>query len=72
LASALSALPLRPIHLSPIGYFMLIMGAGVTLWPDGPLVHLSPTAVTITAAPALLPGPLLAATSSRSRTIAHE
>jgi hypothetical protein len=57
------------IHLYLIGYFLLIFGAGLTLWQAGVLQRVPASWVLIAAVIAVGPGVLLAITSIRPGTI---
>ncbi len=56
---------MRFIHLYLIGYFILIIGAGLALWQAGALRHVSPIWALITALIVVGLGVLLAVTSVR-------
>ena len=57
------------IHLYLIGYFLLIFGAGLTLWQAGVLQRAPASWVLVAAVIAVGPGILLAITSIRPGTI---
>jgi hypothetical protein len=63
---------MRFIHLYLIGYFVLVIGAGLALWQAGVLARLSPIWLLITALIVVGLGILLAATSTRTTTITRE
>jgi hypothetical protein len=63
---------MRFIHLYLIGYFVLVIGAGLALWQAGVLSRLSPIWLLITALIVIGLGLLLAVTSTRSTTITRE
>ena len=63
---------MRFIHLYLIGYFLLVVGAGLALWQAGVLTRLSPIWLLITAIIVVGLGILLAATSTRTTTITRE
>jgi uncharacterized membrane protein YgaE (UPF0421/DUF939 family) len=63
---------MRFIHLYLIGYFVLILGAGLALWQAGLLAHVSPMWAAIAALITIGLGVLLAVTSVRSTTITRE
>ena len=63
---------MRFIHLYLIGYFVLVIGAGLALWQAGVLARLSPIWLLITAIIVVGLGLLLAATSTRTTTITRE
>lgn len=58
--------------LCPIGYFILIIGAGLALWQAGVLACLSTTWILISAIIAVGLGVVLAVTSVRPTTITRE
>jgi len=63
---------MRFIHIYLIGYFILILGAGLALWQAGVLARVSATWVAITALIVIGLGLILAVTSSRTTTITRE
>jgi hypothetical protein len=63
---------MRFIHLYLVGYFVLVLGAGLALWQAGVLARLSPIWLLITAIIVVGLGLLLAATSTRTTTITKE
>ncbi len=63
---------MRFIHLYLIGYFVLILGAGLALWQAGVLARISPVWLLITALIVVGLGLLLAVTSVRPTTITRE
>jgi ammonia channel protein AmtB len=63
---------MRFIHLYLIGYFVLVMGAGLALWQAGLLHRVSAIWVLISALVIIGLGILLAVTSVRSTTITRE
>jgi len=62
----------RFIHLYLIGYFVLIVGAGLALWQSGVLGRIPPVWLFIAAVILAGLGILLAATSIRPTTITRE
>jgi hypothetical protein len=62
---------MRFIHLYLIGYFVLIVGAGLALWQSGVLARVSGTWLAISALVAIGLGIMLAVTSARP-TITRE
>ena len=62
---------MRFIHLYLIGYFILVIGAGLALWQAGVLARISPVWLLISAIIVVGLGLVLAATSA-SKTITHE
>jgi hypothetical protein len=60
------------IHLYLIGYFILIIGAGLALWQAGVLARISAMWILITALIVIGLGIILAVTSSRTATITRE
>ena len=60
------------IHLYLIGYFILIIGAGLALWQAGVLARISAIWIVITALIVIGLGIILAVTSSRTATITRE
>ena len=63
---------MRFIHLYLIGYFILILGAGLALWQAGVLARISAMWIAITALIVIGLGLILAVTSSRTTTITRE
>jgi hypothetical protein len=63
---------MRFIHLYLIGYFVLVIGAGMALWQAGLLHRVSAIWVLISALIVIGLGILLAATSVRQTTITKE
>jgi hypothetical protein len=63
---------MRFIHLYLIGYFVLILGAGLALWQAGVLGRIPPIWILISAIIVVGLGILLAATSVRPTTITRE
>ncbi len=63
---------MRFIHLYLIGYFILILGAGLALWKAGVLQRISSAWLLISAIIVIGLGILLAVTSVRPTTISHE
>ena len=63
---------MRFIHLYLIGYFVLILGAGLALWQAGVLGRVPPIWILISAIIIVGLGILLAATSVRPTTITRE
>jgi hypothetical protein len=62
---------MRFIHLYLIGYFVLVIGAGLALWQAGVLHRVSPVWVGISALVVIGLGIILAVTSARP-TITRE
>jgi hypothetical protein len=60
------------IHLYLIGYFVLVIGAGLALWQAGLLRHVSPVWALITALIVVGLGVVLAISSVRPTTITRE
>jgi uncharacterized membrane protein YgaE (UPF0421/DUF939 family) len=60
------------IHLYLIGYFVLVIGAGLALWQAGLLRHVSPMWAVITALIVVGLGVVLAISSVRPTTITRE
>ena len=60
------------IHLYLIGYFVLVIGAGLALWQAGLLRHISPIWALITALIVVGLGVVLAISSVRPTTISRE
>lgn len=63
---------MRFIHLYLLGYFLLVIGAGLALWQAGILARISTTWLLIAAIIVVGLGILLAATSTRTTTISRE
>jgi hypothetical protein len=63
---------MRFVHLYLLGYFLLVIGAGLALWQAGILARISAIWVTIAAIIVVGLGILLAATSTRTTTITRE
>jgi len=63
---------MRFIHLYMIGYFVLVIGAGLALWEAGVLHRISPIWVLIGSLIVIGLGILLAVTSVRPTTITRE
>jgi hypothetical protein len=63
---------MRFVHLYLLGYFLLVIGAGLALWQAGILARISPTWLVISAIILIGLGILLAATSTRTTTISRE
>jgi hypothetical protein len=63
---------MRFIHLYLIGYFVLVVGAGLALWQAGFFHHISAIWALISVLIVVGLGILLAVTSVRSTTITHE
>jgi hypothetical protein len=63
---------MRFIHLYLIGYFILVIGAGLALWQAGVLHRIAPIWMLISAIIVVGLGILLAATSVRPTTISNE
>ena len=63
---------MRFIHLYLIGYFILILGAGLALWQAGVLARISAIWIVISALIVVGLGIILAVTSSRNTTITRE
>jgi hypothetical protein len=62
---------MRFIHLYLIGYFILVIGAGLALWQAGVVHRVPPTWLAIAALIVIAPGIILAVTSARP-TITRE
>jgi hypothetical protein len=62
----------RFIHLYLIGYFILVLGAGLALWQAGVLSRISGIWIAISALIVVGLGIILAVTSGRPTTITHE
>jgi hypothetical protein len=63
---------MRFVHLYLIGYFLLVIGAGLALWQAGILSRIAPVWLGISALIVIGLGILLAATSTRTTTITRE
>ena len=63
---------MRFIHLYLIGYFVLVIGAGLALWEAGVLHRISPIWVLIGSLIVVGLGILLAVTSVRPTSITRE
>jgi hypothetical protein len=63
---------MRFIHLYLLGYFLLVIGAGLALWQAGILARISTIWLMIAAIIVVGLGILLAATSTRTTTITRE
>ena len=63
---------MRLIHLYLIGYFILVIGAGLALWQAGVLHRVSPIWLLISSLVIIGLGIVLAVTSVRTTTITHE
>jgi energy-converting hydrogenase Eha subunit G len=63
---------MRFIHLYLLGYFVLVMGAGLALWQAGFFHHVSAIWVLISALLIVGLGIVLAVTSVRPTTITRE
>jgi hypothetical protein len=63
---------MRLIHLYLIGYFILVVGAGLALWQAGVLHRVSPIWLLISSLIVIGLGIVLAVTSVRTTTITHE
>ena len=63
---------MRFIHLYLIGYFVLVIGAGLALWQAGLLHRVSAIWVLISALVVIGLGILLAVTTVRPTTISRE
>ena len=63
---------MRFIHLYLIGYFILILGAGLALWQAGALARLPAIWILIAALVVVGLGIVLAVTSARPTTITRE
>lgn len=63
---------MRFIHLYLLGYFLLVIGAGLALWQAGILARISTTWLMVAAIIVVGLGILLAATSTRTTTISRE
>ena len=63
---------MRFVHLYLLGYFLLVIGAGLALWQAGILARIPTTWLMIAAMVVVGLGILLAATSTRSTTVTRE
>jgi hypothetical protein len=63
---------MRFIHLYLIGYFILILGAGLALWQAGALARLPAIWILIAALVVVGLGIVLAVTSAKPTTITRE
>jgi hypothetical protein len=63
---------MRLIHLYLVGYFILVVGAGLALWQAGVLHRVSPIWLFISSLVVIGLGIVLAVTSVRTTTITHE
>jgi hypothetical protein len=63
---------MRFVHLYLLGYFLLVIGAGLALWQAGILSRIAPIWLGISALIVVGLGVLLAATSTRTTTITRE
>ena len=63
---------MRFVHLYLIGYFVLIVGAGLALWQSGVLARIPAIWLFITAVILVGLGIILAATSVRPTTITRD
>jgi len=63
---------MRFVHIYLIGYFILILGAGLALWQAGVLGRIPAVWILISAIIVVGLGILLAATSVRPTTITRE
>ena len=63
---------MRFVHLYLLGYFLLVIGAGLALWQAGILARISTMWLMIAALIVVGLGILLAATSTRTTTITRE
>jgi hypothetical protein len=63
---------MRFIHLYLIGYFVLVLGAGLALWKAGFFHHIAPIWALIGALIVVGLGVLLAVTSVRPTTVTRE
>ena len=63
---------MRFIHIYLIGYFVLVLGAGLALWQAGVLARISAMWIAISALIVIGLGLILAVTSSRTTTITRE
>jgi hypothetical protein len=63
---------MRFIHIYLIGYFLLVMGAGLALWQAGILRYISPVWLIISALIVIGLGLVLAVSSIRTTTVTRE
>jgi hypothetical protein len=63
---------MRFIHLYLIGYFILVIGAGLALWQAGVIRYISPVWLAITALIVVGLGILLAVSSTPQTTVTRE
>jgi hypothetical protein len=63
---------MRLVHWYLIGYFVVVIGAGLALWQAGVLSRIAPVWIGITAIIVIGLGILLAVTSTRTTTITRE
>ena len=63
---------MRFVHLYLIGYFILVLGAGLALWQAGVLARISGIWLAITAVIVIGLGIMLAVSAGKSTTITHE
>jgi hypothetical protein len=63
---------MRFVHLYLLGYFLLVIGAGLALWQAGILARIPTIWLMIAAIIVVGLGILLAATSTRTTTITRE
>jgi len=63
---------MRFIHLYLIGYFVLVIGAGLALWQSGVLARIPAIWILISAIIVIGLGLLLAVTSVRPTTVTRE
>ena len=63
---------MRFIHLYLIGYFILVLGAGLALWQAGALARLPAIWILIAALVVVGLGIVLAVTSAKPTTITRE
>jgi hypothetical protein len=60
---------MRFIHIYLIGYFLLVIGAGLALWQAGILRHISPVWLSISALIVIGLGLVLAVSSIRTTNV---
>jgi hypothetical protein len=63
---------MRFIHIYLIGYFLLVIGAGLALWQAGILRYISPLWLSISALIVIGLGLVLAVSSIRTTTVTRE
>jgi hypothetical protein len=63
---------MRFIHIYLIGYFLLVIGAGLALWQAGILRYISPVWLSISALIVIGLGLVLAVSSIRTTTVTRE